>query len=77
MFFLYLLLRKESDEGPERRGHDDAEEFTLPVCSACAATTGNVTRPKVAKQLMAKVPAFSELLEYYPQLKLTVERQVS
>ena len=74
LFFLYLLFRKESVEGPERRGHDVAVDFTLPVCGACAATTGNVTRPKVARQLMAKVPALSELIEYYPQLELTVER---
>lgn len=75
LFFLYLLFRKEeAAEGPERRGHDVAVGFTLPVCGPCAATTGNVTRPKVARQLMAKSPALSELLEYYPQLELTVER---
>jgi hypothetical protein len=79
MLFLPLLLnfflmgRKESAVC-EQRGHDIAVSFTLPVCDPCVATFGNVTRPQNATRLMAKVPALAELLAYYPQLKLTVQR---
>ena len=74
LFFLYLLLRKQDcrrTRAPWARHRRGLHLTGLrPMCS----TTGNVTRPKVARQLMAKVPALSELLEYYPQLELTVER---
>ena len=75
IFFIPLMMLRNKDNEPdEQRGHDIAVTFTLPVCDPCATTVGNVTRPKTAKQLMAKVPVLSELLTYYPRLQLTVER---
>jgi hypothetical protein len=75
IFFIPLMMLRSRDNEPsERRGHDIAVTFTLPVCDPCATTVGNVTRPKTAKRLMAKVPDLNELLTYYPRLELTVER---
>jgi hypothetical protein len=75
IFFIPLMMLRKNDAEPdERRGHDVAVTFTLPVCDPCATTVGNITRPKIAKQLMAKVPVLNELLTYYPRLELTVER---
>lgn len=58
----------------ERRGHDIAVTFLLPICDPCAATAGNMMRAATAKQLMLKVPVYKELLEYYPKLQLKIER---
>ena len=77
LFIPLMMLRDKDNEPSERRGHDVAVTFTLPVCDPCAATSGNVTRPHNARRLMARVPALAELLAYYPQLKLTVARPVS
>jgi hypothetical protein len=78
IFFIPLMMLRNKDNEPsERRGHDIAVTFTLPVCDPCVTTVGNITRPKTAKQLMAKVPVLNELLIYYAQLKLTVERSPS
>lgn len=76
-FILYLMLRKNESQEPERRGHDVAVDFTLPVCGACLASAGGTLRPKMAKELMASVPTLADLLAYYPQLKLTIDRDTS
>ena len=73
---IYMSLRKKPSES-EVRGHDIEVEFALPVCDPCAATTGKVTRPKIAKRLMANVPILAELLAYYPQLNLKINRPTS
>jgi hypothetical protein len=70
--YLFSLFSEQVDEEPERRGHDIQVSFTLPVCRACQATAGNVTRPKVAKRLMANVPVLAELMDFYPQLTVNV-----
>ena len=73
---ILLSMRKKSFE-PEVHGHDIELDFTLPVCDPCASMAGKVTRPAIARQLIASVPAFAELIAYYPQMKLTVERPAS
>jgi hypothetical protein len=70
----FLMWRRSQPAEAEIRGHDIEVTFSLPVCDPCATTTGNVTRPSVAKQIMANVPLYRELLEYYPNLTLRIER---
>jgi hypothetical protein len=74
---LYRILFRRGGPNSTVVGYDVGVTFTLPVCDACAKTSGNVIRPKIAKRLMASVPVLAELLAYYPQLELTVERPVS
>jgi hypothetical protein len=72
---LDLLRPKETQS--DRQGHDVEVTFTLPVCDQCAATCGSVVRPAVAKRLMANVPMYRELLDFYPRMSLKVDRPVS
>ena len=64
-------FREQKDE-IEIRGHDVEVEFPLPVCDSCSNSAGAVTRAKVAKQLMARVPMYKALLDQYPDVKLEV-----
>ncbi|MGE3241703.1 MAG: hypothetical protein AB7G28_17565 [Pirellulales bacterium] len=74
-FFAGLaFLRQSQTTQLEIRGHDVTVDFDLPVCDACVATNGNPTRAAAAKKLMLQVPAYRELLERYPDLKLTVKQ---
>jgi hypothetical protein len=77
-WFLNLLLYSRRGEvQADRRGHDVEVNFKLPVCGACAQTQGDVTRASVAKRIMARVPMYAELLEYYSGLKLKIQRPLS
>lgn len=69
-----LIASRAGARDTEVHGHDVGVTFDLPVCDACAATSGKPTRIAVAKNLMLQVPAYRELLEQYPDLKLTVKR---
>ena len=69
-----LCFRRSEPAETERRGHDISISFNLPACDPCATTVGNVTRPAVAKQLMVRVPVYKSLLEYYPNMTLSVKR---
>lgn len=59
----------------EIRGHDVGASFPLPVCDSCSSSAGGVTRAKVAKQIMTKVPMYKAMLDHYPQLELRFERK--
>jgi hypothetical protein len=72
--WLVLCFRGSEPMQAERRGHDISISFTLPVCDPCAATSGNPTRPAVAKKLLVKVPAYKDLLEYYPNATVSIKR---
>jgi hypothetical protein len=70
----WLPVWRRGSKGAEVVGHEVQVTFTLPVCEPCARIDGNLKRPRLAKQLMANVPIYKELLAYYPQLTLTVEQ---
>jgi hypothetical protein len=74
VWLIAMLLREKEFEPIDRRGHDIAISFDLPVCDPCAASAGKVTRASVAKRLMLQVPLYKELLECYPKLELKVAR---
>jgi len=69
-----LMRRHERPTDAVRVGHDVEVSFDLPVCDACAKTVGEVTRLRVCKELMGRVPLYKDLLTYYPNLALTVRR---
>lgn len=69
-----LLWSRGKETYADRQGHDVEVEFMLPLCSSCTASVGNVTRTSVAKKLMQRVPLYRELLAFYPNLTLKVER---
>jgi hypothetical protein len=72
-----ILSRPRKSTEAEVRGHDVSVTFKLPVCDACAATLGSVTRAAVAKQLMLGVPVYRDLLAYYPDLQFAVQRDTA
>jgi hypothetical protein len=74
VWLIAMLLREKEFEPIDRRGHDIAISFDLPVCDPCAASAGKVTRANVAKRLMAEVPLYKELLDDYPNMQLKVAR---
>jgi hypothetical protein len=61
----------------ESRGHDVDVTFILPVCDECELSNGKATRPSVAKKIMNEVPLYRELLAFYPNLTLRIERTPS
>ncbi len=69
-----LISRRRGPAETETVGHEVQVEFPLPVCGSCSATSGGVTNPKVARRLMELVPLYQELLRYYPDLKLSIQR---
>jgi hypothetical protein len=74
-FILNIILAfSREDEKIDRLGHDIEVKFWLPVCNLCKNSTGNPTRPSVAKKLMIRVPLLKQLLDYYPGLSLSIER---
>lgn len=73
----YAFWRPREPGQCERRGHDVEVTFRLPVCEACAAASGKVTRPSVAKNLMHHVPLYKQLLATYPRMSLEVERKAA
>ena len=76
VFNLLLAFRPREPECL-RQGHDIEVDFILPLCNLCAASSGNVSRSRVAMRIMSNVPLYKELLTYYPHLKLKSERAVS
>jgi len=70
---IILSLNRE-DQKIDRLGHDIDVKFRLPVCNLCQSSTGNPTRPAVAKKLMLRVPLYKQLLDYYPSLSLSIDR---
>jgi hypothetical protein len=70
---LWQLLRRRVTR-LEKRGHDVSVTFQLPVCDPCSAMTGKVIKVSTAKKLMRRVPLYANLLDYYPRLKITIER---
>jgi hypothetical protein len=54
----FAFARRPADSGNEVVGHEVQVAFTLPICNACAASSGDVTRPTVAKRLMELVPIY-------------------
>jgi hypothetical protein len=69
-----LISLQKQDETIDRRGHDVEVTFRLPVCDLCTSTSGSPTRDSVARQLMLLVPAYKDLLDYYPRLVLSTKR---
>jgi hypothetical protein len=69
-----LVKRCDRSTDAVRVGHDIEVSFDLPVCDACTRTAGDMTRPRVSKELMRRVPLYNDLLAYYPNLTLTVRR---
>jgi hypothetical protein len=74
VFVNILMWHRQNDEYGDRRGHDVEITFKLPVCRQCESALGNVMRPSIAKQLMARVPLYRDLLTYYPNLSLTIDK---
>jgi hypothetical protein len=74
VIFNMLLAFRRGDREAFRQGHDVEVDFSLPLCHVCSTSNGNVTRPAVARRLMARVPIYKALLDYYPNLKLSVEQ---
>jgi hypothetical protein len=71
---LLLILMTRNDppyEEAEVAGYDVAVQFPLMVCERCVRSGQDPRRPSTAKKLMAKVPLYSELLAYYPDLHLS------
>jgi hypothetical protein len=77
LFGHLLLSRRKRPTENETIGHEVYVTFPLPVCDACAAANGGVTRPAVARKLMVLVPVYKELLDYYPQSVLSVTKPMS
>jgi hypothetical protein len=73
ILFLPFVLRKKRTK-TDRLGYDIEVDFHLPVCRPCASMNGDPAKTGVAKDLMKKVPLFAELIGYYPQLRLKVDR---
>jgi hypothetical protein len=76
ILFLMLAVRRKPQES-EIRGHDIEVSFKIPICSACAKTIGDVTRPKTALQVLSRAPVLAKLIAYYPQLQLQLTRPVN
>lgn len=73
--FNVLLYFRRAGSVTDRYGHDVEVSFQLPVCEQCASQFGKPTRPSVAKQLTTNNPLLNELLDFYPELTLTVKRE--
>ncbi len=67
---LLLSWRGKQNE-TSRHGHDVEISFNLPVCAPCAVIRGNLSK-RAAKELMATVPLYKSLLQYYPNLQLLI-----
>jgi hypothetical protein len=68
------MWARRNPTNAEPHGHDVEVTFILPVCNECELSAGSASRPSVAKKIMKSVPLYRELLEYYPNLTLKIDR---